>query len=58
MRRGFHLIAEGGVVQGQLFDGVAQRLEIVGIDGEKAAEDHRLRGFEARQRWSQGGVPG
>ena len=39
-----------GVVQGELFDGVAQVFEFGGVHGEEAAEDDRLRGFEAGQR--------
>ena len=50
---GLHLGGEGGVVERELLDGVAQVLEVGGVDGEEAAEDHRLRGLEAgeRPRW-------
>ena len=41
---------EGGVVEGEFVDGVAQVFEFGGVDGEEAAEHHRLRRFEARQR--------
>ena len=51
---GFHLEREAGVVEGEFFDAVAQVFEIVGVDGEEAAEDDRLRGFEARQRGGAG----
>ena len=47
---GLHLEGEAGVVEAQLLDGVAQRLEVGGVDGEEAAEDHRLGGLEAGQR--------
>ncbi|MPL67355.1 hypothetical protein SDC9_13046 [bioreactor metagenome] len=49
-RRGLHLVAERGVVQREFLDRVAQRLEIIRIDREEAAEHHRLRRLEARQR--------
>jgi hypothetical protein len=49
-RRGLHLVAEAGVVQGQFLDGVAQVLEFRAVDREQAAEDHRLGGLEAGQR--------
>ena len=38
---GLHLGGEGGVVELQLLDGVAQVLEVGGVDREEAAEDHR-----------------
>jgi hypothetical protein len=47
---GLHLEGEARVVQRELLDRVAQVLEIVGVDGEEAAEDDRHRGLEARQR--------
>ena len=53
-RRRLHLIAEAGVVQGQLLDGVAQGFEIVGVHREQPAEHHRLRRLEARQRRGTG----
>ena len=46
---GFHLEREAGVVEPQLAHRRAQRLEIVGIDREQAAEHHRDRRLEARQ---------
>ncbi|MNJ38137.1 hypothetical protein D3C77_329780 [compost metagenome] len=48
--RALHLIGEAGVVQAQLADGGAQVLEIGGVDGEQAAEHHRLDFLEALQR--------
>jgi hypothetical protein len=47
---GLHLVGEGGVVEGELLDGVAEVLEVGGVDGEEAAEDDRLRGLEAGER--------
>ena len=46
---GFHFVRKAGVVEGELVDGVAQVFEFGGVDGEEAAEHHRLRRFEARQ---------
>ena len=40
---GLHLGGEGGVVELELLDGVAEVLEVGGVDGEEAAEDHRDR---------------
>ena len=39
---GLHLEAEGGVVEAQLVETVAQLLEVVGVDREQAAEDDWL----------------
>ena len=47
--RGFHLEREAGVVEAQLAHRRAQRLEIVGVDREQAAEHHRDRRLEAGQ---------
>ncbi len=47
---GLHLGGEAAVVELQLLDGVAQVLEVGGVDREQAAEDHRLGGLEAGQR--------
>ncbi len=47
--RGFHLEREARVVEAQLAHRRAQRLEVVGIDREQAAEHHRHGGLEARQ---------
>ena len=47
---GLHLGGEGGVVELELLDGVAQRLEVGGVDREEAAEDHGDRGLEAGER--------
>ena len=52
--RGLHLEGEAGVVQAQLAHRRAQRLEIVGIDRKQAAEHHRMRRLEARQRLGHG----
>ena len=46
----FRLVEEGGVVQLQFAEGVAQHFVIAGLHGIKSGEDHRLDGFEARQR--------
>jgi len=46
---GFHLEREAGVVEAQLAHRRAQRLEIVGIDREQAAEHDRYSRLEARQ---------
>ncbi len=51
---GFHFKAEGGVVERQLLDRVAQVFEFGGIDRKEAAEDHRLRGFETGKRRGAG----
>ena len=40
---GLHLGGEAGVVELELLDGVAQGLEVGGVDREEAAEDHRAR---------------
>jgi hypothetical protein len=37
-------------LRAQLLDGVAQRLEIGGVDREEAAEHHGLRRLEAGER--------
>ena len=47
--RGFHFRREGGIIELKLFDGVAQGVEVVGINREQTAENHRLRGLEAWQ---------
>ena len=47
---GLHLVGEAGVVEAQPADGGAQVLEVGGVDREEAAEHHRLRRLEARQR--------
>ena len=47
-------MGEGGVVEGQLLDGVAQILEVGGIHREQAAEHHGDRGLEARQHLRAG----
>ena len=39
---GLGLPGEGGVVEGELLQGVAQVRVAVGVDGEQAREDHRL----------------
>ena len=46
---GLHLEAEGGVVEAELVEAVAQLLEVVGVDREQAAEDDRLDELEAGQ---------
>ena len=46
---GFHFGGEGGVVQREFLDGVAEGVEVVGVDGEEAAEDNGDGGFEAGQ---------
>ena len=46
---GFHFGTEGGVVQRQFLDRVAQILKLGAVDGEEAAEHHRLRRLEPRQ---------
>jgi hypothetical protein len=50
-RGGFHFGRETGVIQGQLFDRVAQVFELGGVNREKAAEYNGLGGFEAGQRF-------
>ena len=47
---GLHLEAERGVVEAQLVEAVAELLEVVGVDREEAAEDHRLDELEAGER--------
>ncbi len=49
-RRAFRLEREAGVVEAQTRHGIAQILEVRRIDREQAAEHHRLRRLEARQR--------
>ena len=49
-RRGLHLVGEARVVEPQPAHRRAQILEIGGVDGEQAAEHHRLRRLEAGQR--------
>src|SRR5690606_37239694 len=44
------LVAEARVVEAQLADGLAQVLEIGGVDGKEAAEHDGLYLLEARQR--------
>src|SRR5207253_2501507 len=48
--RGLGLELEGGVVEPQLLQALAQRLEIIGVGREEAAKHHRNAGLEARQR--------
>ena len=52
--RGLGLVGEAGVVEAQLAQAVAQVLELGGVDREQAAEHHRLRRLEARQRLGGG----
>lgn len=40
----------GGVVECELLDGITHGLEVLPFSRVQASEDHRLRGFEARQR--------
>src|SRR5262249_32431604 len=47
---GLHLVSEARVIEAKLAHGRAQRLEIGSIDRKQAAEHHRDRGAEARQR--------
>ncbi len=48
---GLHLVGEAGVVEPQPAHRRAQLLEVGGVDREEAAEHHRLRRLEARQRF-------
>src|ERR687891_33599 len=48
-RAAFGLEAEGGVVEAQLVEAVAELLEVGGVDREQAAEDDRLDFLEAGQ---------
>ncbi|MNZ64179.1 hypothetical protein D3C78_823450 [compost metagenome] len=43
------LVLQGGVVQGQLLQGFAEVLEVIGADREQAGVDLRLDALEARQ---------
>src|SRR3546814_3967569 len=54
--RGLHLEAEARIVEAELGDGVAELLEIGGVDREEAAEANRLDKLEARQG-VRGGLP-
>ena len=47
---GLHLVGEARVVEAQPAHRGAQVLELGRVDREEAAEHHRLRGLEARQR--------
>ena len=49
-RRGLHLVGEARIVQPQLADRRAQRLEIGGVGRKQPAEHDGLRRLEARQR--------
>ena len=49
-RRAFRLVGEARIVEAQPRHRLAQVLELGGIDREQAAEHHRLRRLEARQR--------
>src|SRR6476620_6490406 len=51
---GLHLEREGGVVEAQLVERIAELLEVVGVDREQAAEDHRLDELEAGERGGGG----
>ena len=53
---GLHLEAEGGVVEAELVEAVAELLEVVGVDREEAAEDDRLDELEAGQRLGRRGA--
>src|SRR5205085_6506370 len=53
---GLHLEAERGVVEAQLVQRVAELLEVVGVDREEAAEDHRLDELEPGQRCGRGAL--
>ena len=46
----FRLVEESGVVELQFSERVAQHFVIAGVHREKSGEDHRLDGFETRQR--------
>ncbi len=48
--RGLRLVGEGGVVQSQLVQGIAQVLIVTSVDGENPAEHHRLHLLEPRER--------
>src|SRR5206468_12798972 len=50
--RGLHLEAERRVVEAELVEAVAELLEVVRVDREEAAEDHRLDELEAGQSLS------
>ena len=49
-RGGLHLEIEAGVVEAQLGHGLAQIVELAGVDREQPAEHHRLSRLEAFQR--------
>ena len=49
-RRGLRLVGQGGVVELELVQGVAQSREVGAVHGEQAGEDHRLGILVAGQR--------
>ena len=51
---GLHLEAEGGVVEAELVEAVAELLEVGGVDREQAAEDDRLDELEAGEGLRRG----
>ena len=53
---GLGLEGEGGVVEAQLFEGVAEHGVLVGVDGVEAGEDHALDVFEAGEGLGAGAV--
>ena len=54
--RCFHLVGKARVVEREFFDGVAQVFELGAVHRKEAAEHHRLRGFETRQRGLRGAL--
>ncbi len=48
--RAFRLEEEGGIVEAQLFERVAQQGVLMGVDRVEAGEDHGLDVFESGQR--------
>ena len=54
---GFVLVLEGGVVEGEFFEGILQFFVVVGVDGIEAGEDHGADGLESG-KGVVGGVAG
>ncbi len=51
---GLGLEGEGGVVEAEFFEGVAEQGVLVGVDGVEAGEDHGLDVFEAGEGFGAG----
>ena len=54
--RHFRFVVQGGVVESQLFQRLAQGIVLIGLDRIQAGKDLRLDFLEARQRFRRAGT--